>query len=376
MAKRQAARARATIKDVARMARVSVGTVSRVVNRHPSVEPATRQRVVRVMARLGYEPSGIAQSLRTRVTHTVGFVVPDISNPNWASILQAASQVLQPRGYTVVVASTGGQRGVELDVLAAFARRRADALMLALDSVDDALVRQSLQPPGPPVVIMEREFAGRWDAVLTDHAGGARAATRHLLALGHRRIALITATERVRPGAQRVEGYRRAFAEHRVAVQPGLLRCGSFDPEFAFRETSMLLSRRDPPTAIIAGGIKLLSGVLRAASLHGFAIPARLSVVSCGDTDLAQLASPAVTVVRWDLGAIGVAAAEAVLTRLAGAGDAQPVRVVLKSELVLRDSCAPPPARARRRERGRRGPGPARPAVATPGADSGVETFH
>jgi LacI family transcriptional regulator len=282
------------------------------------------------------------------VTRTVGFVVPDISNPNWAWILRAASGILQPRGYTVVVASTGGERSVEIEALAAFSRRRADALMLALDSADDAELRQSLGQLAMPVVMMEREFAGGWDAVLTDHAGAAHAATRHLLGLGHRRIALITASRSARPGGQRVQGYARAFAEARLAVEPDLLRCGSFDPDFAFREASTLLSRREPPTAIIAGGVQLLAGVLRAAGLHGFAIPSRLSVVSCGDTDLAQLASPPVTVARWDVKVIGVTAAEAVLRRLSGTAEVAPVRVMLESELVLRESCAPPPGRRRR----------------------------
>jgi len=243
---------------------------------------------------------------------------------------------------------------VELEVLAAFARR-TDALMLALDSSDDAILRQRLQRLGTPVVMMEREFSGGWDAVLTDHAGGAHAATRHLLGLGHRRIALITASADVRPGAQRVLGYTRAFAEAKREMPAGLVRCCSFDSDFAFREASSLLSPRDPPTAIIAGGIQLLAGVLRAAGLHRVAIPSRLSVVSCGDTDLAQLASPPVTVARWDVKAVGRAAAEAVLRRLDATSDAAPVRVMLESELVLRASCAAPAAGPRSRARSRSG---------------------
>jgi LacI family transcriptional regulator len=344
---------RTTIKDVAKAAKVSVGTVSRVVNDHPSVDPQTRRRVMRVMADLGYAPNAVAQSMRTMVTRTVGFIVPDISNPNWSCIVRAASEPLQRRGYTVVLASTGGERGAELDALAAFTRRRTDALIVALDTVDAATLRGSLQQRAVPVVTLERELGDGWDAVLTDHAGGAYAATRHLLELGHRHIALITSAPSVRPGGQRIRGYTRAYAEAGLAVQSNLLRCGSFDPDFAFRETSTLLSRRDPPTAIIAGGIQLLAGVLRAAGLHRVAIPSRLSVVSCGDTDLAQLASPAVTVARWDVKALGVAAAEAVLRRLTGAADAAPSRVLLGSELVLRQSCAAVPApRRMRRARG------------------------
>jgi LacI family transcriptional regulator len=347
----QRARGRSTIKDVARAAKVSLGTVSRVVNHHPSVDPDTRRRVTRVMTDLGYAPNALAQSMRTMVTRTVGFVVPDISNPNWSCILRAASDILQHKGYTVVVASTGGERTAELDALTAFTRRRTDALILALDTLDATALRQSLQHRDIPVLMLERELGDGWDAVLTDHAGGAYAATRHLLGLGHRRIALITASPSVRPGGQRLQGYTRAFAEAGVTAQPDLLRCGSFDPDFAFRETSTLLSRRDPPTAIIAGGIQLLAGVLRATGLHGFAIPSRLSVVSCGDTELAQLASPPVTVARWDVKALGVTAAEAVLRRLSGAADATPFRVLMQSELVLRQSCAPLPAPPRGRQR-------------------------
>ena len=349
---------RATIKDVARAAKVSLGTVSRVVNQHPAVDPGTRRRVTRVMADLGYAPNAVAQSMRTNVTRTVGFIVPDISNPNWSCILRAASDVLQRKGYTTVVGSTGGERTAELDTLSAFTRRRTDALILALDTVDTVALRRTLEPLDVPVVMLERELGDGWDAVLTDHAGGAYAATRHLLGLGHRRIALITALPSVRPGGQRVHGYTRAFAEAGVAPTADLLRCGSFDPDFAFRETSTLLTRRDAPTAVIAGGIQLLAGVLRAAALHGFAIPANLSVVSCGDTDLAQLANPPVTVARWDVKALGVAVAEAVLRRLDGTADATPFRLLLESELVLRGSCAPP-ARVPRRRAGR-----------------SVETFH
>lgn len=346
---------RVTIKDVARAAKVSIGTVSRVVNDQPSVDPETRRRITRVMADLGYAPNAVAQSMRTMVTRTVGFIVPDISNPNWSCILRAASELLQRKGYTVVLASTGGEHAAELEALSAFSRRRTDALILALDTVDAATVRQSLQHLDVPVVMLERELGDGWDAVLTDHAGGAYAATRHLLELGHRRIALITAAPTVRPGGQRVQGYTRAFAEAGVAVRPELLRCGSLDPDFAFRETSTLLSQGNPPTAIIAGGIQLLAGVLRAAGLHGFAIPSRLSVVSCGDTDLAQLANPPVTVARWDVKALGVAAAEAVLRRLTGTADATPFRVLLGSELVLRQSCVAVPSTVRRRERRRAG---------------------
>ncbi len=339
---------KSTIKDVAKAAGVSVGTVSRVVNSHPSVDPATRQRVIRVMADLGYEPNAVAQSMRTQVTRIVGFVVPDISNPLWARILRAASQIFHAQGYSVIVASTDGLRSAEIEVLATVTRRRMDALMLALNSPNDAALQRSLARLNTPVAVMERDLGEQWDTVITDHGGGAYAATRYLTGLGHRRIALLTAAADVRPSRERILGYKRALAEAGIALEPELVRSGSFDREFGFSEASRVLSWPEPPTAIVAGGNQLLPGVLQAALIQGLTIPQQLSVVSCGDTDLAQLARPAITVVRWNAEAVGVVAAETLLRHLSGTADSKPSWVILPTELILRDSCAPPAARRRR----------------------------
>jgi LacI family transcriptional regulator len=333
---------KATIKDVARAAAVSVGTVSRVVNGHPAVDPATRLRVLKVMAELDFTPDALAQSLRTQVTRTIGFVVPDISNPLWAQILRSASKTLHTQGYSVMVASTNGERTLELDVLAHVARRRMDAFLLTLDSPLDAELQRGLEQLAAPVVVMERDLGEPWNTVVTDHGGGAYAATRYLIGLGHRRIALVTAQPGVRPSAVRIRGYRRAHEEAGLPVDAGLVRCGTFQPEFGFHETSRLLSQQEPPTAVIAGGTQLLPGVLRAASLQGIAIPQEVSVVGCGDTDLAQLTRPAVTVVSSAPTSVGLVAAETLLRILAGSDDGKPSHVVLPTELILRDSCAPP----------------------------------
>ncbi len=347
-------RHKATIKDVARMAGVSVGTVSRVVNSHPTVDPATRLRVTEVMVGLDFAPDALAQSLRTQVTRTIGFIVPDISNPLWAHILRSASEALQAQGYSVMVASTNGERSIELEVLARIARRRMDAFLLTLDTPLDAELQRSLAQLFAPVVVMERDLGDQWNTVVTDHGGGSYAATRYLIGLGHRRIALLTAQPALRPSAVRIQGYRQAHEEAGLPVDDSLVRCGAFWPEFGFHETSRLLSQEDSPTAVVAGGTQLLPGVLRAANLQGVAIPQQVSVVSCGDTDLAQLTRPAVTVVRSTPASVGLVAAKTLLRILSGDDDGKPSRVVLPTELILRDSCAPP---ARRLAAGRPRPG-------------------
>ncbi len=328
-----------TIKDVARAAEVSLGTASRVLNEHPAVEEAIRRRVLQAMADLGYEPNSVAQSLRTLSTRTIGFIIPDISNPMWARILSAAVEVCRAHTYSVVVASTGGSRDGEIDALRTFRRRRADAYLLCLNSLKPDEVA-SLIPAEASVVMMERDLGSNWDTVLTDHRTGAYAAAHHLLTLGHRRIALITATQDIRPGSERVNGYRQAYAEFGVPVPEDLVRCGRFDADFAHLEAAMLLGSASPPTAIIAGGNQLLPGVLRAAAANRLNVPQDLSIVSCGDTDLAQLASPEVTVVRWNVQDVGRAAAEMVARRLGATEPPPAARIVLPTELVVRGSSA------------------------------------
>jgi LacI family transcriptional regulator len=332
---------KSTIKDVAQKAGVAVGTVSRIINGHPSVDPATRKHVLRIIAKIGYKPNAVAQSMRTQTTHTIGFVVPDISNPLWARILRAASAVCMEKKYSVVVVSTGGVPGAEIDALAAMAHRRMDGLMLTLNSPKETILPY-LKQINSPLVMMEREFGEEFDTVLTDHGGGAYAAARYLIELGHQRIAMITAATGIRPGSERVNGYKRALADAKLDIDNDLLRCGSFDAEFALSEAPILLNRRNPPTAIIAGGNQLLPGILQAATLNDVSIPGQLSVICCGDTDLAQLSSPATSVIRANSAAIGTTAAQLLLKRLISGTNAEPSRIIFPSELVVRGSCSAP----------------------------------
>lgn len=328
-----------TIKDVAQRAGVAVGTVSRIINGHPSVDPTTREHVLHVIADVGYKPSAVARSMRTHTTHTIGFVVPDISNPLWARILRAASSVYTTEKYSVVVASTGGTLEAEADALAAMRQRRVDGLMLALNSRKGAILPYLKQSP-LPVVVMEREFGDEFDTVLTDHGGGAYAAVRYLVQLGHKRIAMITSSTDIRPGNVRVSGYRHAIQDANLELEEDLLRCGSFDPEFALHEAPLLLSRRCPPTAIIAGGNQLLPGILQTTALLKIGVPSQVSIICCGDTDLAQLATPAISVIRSDADSVGTAAARLLLKRLGTTENVEPSRVIFPTELVVRGSCA------------------------------------
>lgn len=332
---------RSTIQDVARVAGVAVGTVSRVTSGNPTVDPAIREKVLSTIAMLGYRPNAVAQSMRKLETRLIGCLIADFSNPFYAAVLRAAEAVLAPHGYTLLIASTDDSLDREVALIEMLAARRADALIAVPSSERDPVLLQAFRVSGIPLIAMERSMAIAADSVVTDHRGGMREATEHLIGLGHRRIALVTGSRTTRSGRDRVAGYRDALAAVGIAPDPALIRSNSLAIEDAVTETSRWLASRQPPSAIIAGGNRLLTGVLRAIRAARRSVPGDISVISTGDTDLAEYADPPISVTRWDLAAFGRTVAETVLARLAEPA-APPRQIVLQSELVLRRSCARP----------------------------------
>jgi LacI family transcriptional regulator len=329
-----------TIKDVARKAGVSLGTASRVLNRHQSVSEAMRARVEQAIVDLGFRPDAVAQSMRRGATQTIGIVIRDITVPVLAGFVKSIQDVLYEAGYTLVIAGSEDRRERELDLLNRLARRRVDGLVMTTSSERDPMLLKAREGLRIPVVLLDRDTPADFDAVLVAHRDGIRRALDHLLDLGHRRVALLTGPGSVRPAAERILGYEDAFSARGLAVDPTLIRTGSFTGEFAYIETSDLLGRGDRPTAIIAGGIAMLAGTLRAVRAHGLRIPEDISIIGGCDSDLAELAAPPVTVLRWSYAEIGKAAAQLLLDRIERDPNRPPRRIKFPTELVIRASCA------------------------------------
>jgi LacI family transcriptional regulator len=335
---------RPTIKDVARKAGVSLGTASRVINGHKSVNGEIRARVEQAILDLGYRPDAVAQSMRRGATRTIGIIIRDITVPVLASFVKAAQELLREAGYTLIVASSEDRPERELEILTAFSRQRIDGLIIATASERDPALLKARESLHAPVVMLDRENPARFDAVLIAHREGTRRAVTHLLDLGHRRIALITGPETVRPSVERVLGYQDAFKARGLEIDPELIRTSSFSSDFSYVETSVLLGQARSPTAIIAGGIAMLPGALRAIRAHSLRVPDDISLIGTCDSDLAELAVPAITIVRYDFAEIGKAAAQFVLDRIERDPERPPRRVKFSTELVIRASCAPPRA--------------------------------
>ncbi len=342
--------ARVTIRDVARAAGVSLGTASRALNRSGPVSEAALQAVERAAKALAYAPDPIAQSMRTGTSGVVGLLVSDLANPLYARIITAVEMRLQREGYAMVVGNTHNSKAQEELMVDLFRRRRVDGLILGpceaerseyLDQISRDLA----------VVAMDRDFGRNGSGVHVDHYRGAYEASRYLLDLGHTRIALMTSDGALRPGRERINGYRAALEEFGLALDGNLVRSRRSAMDLSFSDALALLSTKDRPTAFICLGTRILSGVLQATRQAGLRVPHDVSLICIGDGDLPQLYSPAITAVSWDLEAVGTAAAEMLLGAIAPNAHRTDEKtqtgreVRLTTQIVLRESCAPAPAR-------------------------------
>lgn len=333
---------RITVHDVAKAAGVAIGTVSRVVNGAPTVTEDVRTRVNAAIEALGWTPSVAAQSMRGVSARMIGFIFSDIRNPLYSSMVKGAEDVLSEHGYILMVASSDGNPMREMALLDLFKRRRADGLIFSIEDETNADVIQTIETSRLPLVMLERELQAPVNAVGADHLRGTRQATEHLLSLGHRRIALLSGGRGNRVARDRLSGLQQAYEQAGLPVDPQLLRLDSFATDYAFRETQLLLNLEEPPTAIIALGMHLLRGVLPAIRMKGLKIPDDISVIASNDSELAQLATPAVTVIRYDAYALGREAAQLLLRQLSGEQPANGTRIQLPTEFVMRESCSAP----------------------------------
>ncbi len=330
----------ATIKDVAREAGVSVTTVSHVLNGTRHVSNDGRARVETAIRQLGYVPSAIARSLKSNHTRTLGMLIPNSSNPYFAEVVHSVENRCFGAGYNLILCNTHDEALRQSSYLQVLAERRIDGLIVVTTGQDAALARQ-LEGLGVPTVLVDREIEVHQqpcDLVETAHREGGRMATRHLLWLGHRRIACIGGPQDLAPSTQRVEGWRDALAEAGVDGG-GLLWHGDFTSQSGYEAMQSVLASPRPPTAVFVGNDLMAIGALCAVHERGLRVPEAMSIVGFDDIALAAFTSPPLTTVAQPKRQIGVAAVDMLLERIDGARR-EPRQLLLQPELRLRASTA------------------------------------
>jgi LacI family transcriptional regulator len=348
---RPAARSsKVTIEDVAAEARVSISTVSRVVNGRYGVAPATEARVKAVIADLGYESSLVARSLRSHRTNVVGVVVTDFE-PFSAELLKGVARFIRGTHYELIVYSGAGHAGYEPGwegrYLARLSGTLADGIVIVTPTVVDI-------PGGPPVVAVDPHLGpSNLPTVDSQNLAGAVMATEHLIGLGHRRIGFITGRLDLESARLREQGYRTALDQAGIGLDPGLLQVGRYTGESAEGPATELLTRHDRPTAIFAANDVMAIRTMEVARNLGLRVPDDVSVVGFDNIPESALATPPLTTIDQSIERMGYEAARLLVDRIANP-DLEPEHISLPVRLVERHTCrASGPVSAADREGGK-----------------------
>lgn len=333
-----------SIQDVATLAQVSTATASRALSRPDMVAPGTRERVVSAAQKLGYQPNVLARSLRQKETRTIGLIVADILNPFHAMLAKGVQDTADRQGYTVFLFNSDEEPEKERRAIDTLRGHLPQGLIVAPTSG----TREHLKSlPNLPVVELDRE-SGHASAttVTVDNQGGAAAATRHLIDLGHTRIGMIVGQQDISTAVARHAGFRQAMKQAGLPYQPNLVLSGHHREDDGYRAAKKLLSLPpgERPTALFVGNNEMTVGaVLAARELH-LRIPEDLSIVGFDDSRWAQTMFPALTVIDQPAYDLGRLACEHLIGLLGNARASPPARVQLSTSLIIRQSTGPPPA--------------------------------
>ena len=324
--------------DIAREAGVSQATVSRVLNDDPRVADATRQRVQAVIERWSYEPNAIARGLATRRSQLIGVIVSDITNPFYPELLEAIAQRLGERGLKMILFNAWQQD--ESDVVKLLLGHRVDGIIFTSALLDSTLVRDLVARRFPLVLANRYVYEVFCDSVLSNNADGAEQAARHLLDLGHRRIALIVGHPRSSTSRDRMRAFRATLAGQGVSIEKDLTRDGQFRFEVAYAETLALLRLPDPPTAIFCVNDLMALGAVSAAKHLGVAVPEQVSILGFDDIPMASWDVFRLTTVRQPLPEMARAAVDLLAGRVIDV-DRTPETLMFACTLVERATTAP-----------------------------------
>jgi LacI family transcriptional regulator/LacI family repressor for deo operon, udp, cdd, tsx, nupC, and nupG len=329
------------LKDVGRLAGVSVSTVSRVLTRSSLVNDVTRERVQRAIDALGYQPNRVARRLLRKDAargNLIGLVVPDIENPFFADIVRGVEDVARQRDYVLFLGNSDEDAQRETRYLDLMRAESVDGLILPASSDVEPVVARFVAA-GIPIVCVDRRMPGLdVDTVVADNVRGAYDAVVHLLGVGHRRIGFVGGRPDLSTSRERFDGYVRALATFDVPLDEGLVRNGDSRQESGRRLTRELLALRRPPTALLVGNNLMTLGALEAIHLERRRIPDDVAVIGYDDMPWALALNPPLTAVRQPGYEMGRCAAELLLRRIHE--PRRPTAVVtLDPQLVVRQSC-------------------------------------
>lgn len=325
------------ISDIAKATGVSTATVSRVLSNPDLVKSATRERILQAIDELNYQPNALARQLRTQATKTIIVISPNIKNSFWQEILSAIGTEAELHGYQMLIADLHCQPSLEKYYIEAIQQRQVDGV-ISMSANTAPKLTQQIAENYPLVMAVQNVPNQTSPSVSIDNIAAARALMTHLIRLGHRSIAHITASPLQFPYFDRYNSYVSALEENSIPVDNELIGYGEPTIMGGYKQMSALLAKKKPITAVFAAGDVMAIGAMKALKKHGLRIPEDCAVVGFDDIELSAFWEPALTTIRQPKEQIGRIAFQQLLSLM----QKEPilnVKEILPFELVIRESC-------------------------------------
>lgn len=336
-----------SIKDIARLAKVSHPTVSRALQNSPLVNAQTAAKIRKIAEDTGYRASAVARGLVTRRTRSIGLVVTTVDDPFAGEVVCAIEQAANDLGYAVYLANSNADPKRERRVVQALAERRVDGIVVTSSRVG-AEYLPMLAELDVPMVLVNDQYPGAFvHSVKIANPEGSRMAAEHLIALGHRRIAYVGDRSGYQSDTERLDGYKQALAAAAIPFAPELVVQGDGRPEAAIEAVRTLLALSQPPTAICCYNDMTALGAVRALRAHGLRVPHDVSITGFDDLFFAAYLDPALTTIRQPMRRMGQIAMENLFRLMSGEEAAAQIKV--DAELIVRASTGPAHAKETRR---------------------------
>jgi LacI family transcriptional regulator len=331
-------RRKTTLADVAEQAGVSTSTASRALNGHGGLAPATRAAVQDAAAKLNFQPSALARSLRTQQTLTVGFVVPDVSSPFYAAALKGAQGRLEQAGYRVMLMDASLDVDRELAALETLLSHQVDGLLVASTGMARSLFDGAVGAAATPTIFFDGVVEGTGKGAVTlDNEGGIALLVDHLVEHGHESIALLAGSQRESAGAARLHAFHAAMAARGLSPADRYVKVCDWEIADGRRAGLELLADPERATAVVASSAELALGFMSAAATMGTRVPDDVALVAFDDPYFGDLLDPPLTAVAYDARQIGATAAEMLVEAMRS--DTMAVEVRVPVTLVRRRSC-------------------------------------
>ena len=332
----------ATMKDVARKARVSVTTVSATLSGVKPVSPVLKQRVLAAIDELGYHRNSIASGLKRGRTSLIGLIVPDITNPFFTEFVEHVQRYAMEQGQTCLLGISNADTKREKNLLRHMRSNQVAGLILC--PTGGAQDYQTLNTDCGPMKLVVANNAMpdmAFDTIMLDNVQAATLATQHILSFGHKRIAIINGPLVQEPAKQRQAGFLQTIKRAGLTVSDSLIEHGDFREQTGYIAGQKLLALTERPTAIFVANNQMLIGLMRAIADSNLVVPQDISVVSIDDFSWATAFRPTLTIIRQPIEAMAATAFSILQDRIAGKG-AEPHHAIFQPELIIRQSCKSP----------------------------------